>query len=69
MLQHASGFAAFGYEVTLMRRYQELAREGASWWIVFAPNEAKGQRAAEVVKGYGALMAEKYHNLVIEDLI
>ena len=27
MLQHVSGFAGFGYEVTLMRRYQKLARE------------------------------------------
>lgn len=69
MLRYTSDLAGFGYEVSLMRRYQEMAREGASWLIVFAPNEAKGQRVAEVVKGHGALLAEKYHNLVIEDLI
>lgn len=69
MLQYTSQIAGFGYEVTLMRRYQELAREGASWLIVFAPDEAKGQRVGEIVKAHGALLAEKYHDLVIEDLI
>jgi hypothetical protein len=69
MLQHASDLAGFGYEIALMRRYQELAREGASWLIVFAPDDDQAQRVAEVVKAHGALMAEKYHRLVIEDLI
>jgi hypothetical protein len=69
MLQHASDFSGFGYEVSLMRKYQELAREGASWLIVFAPDDVRAQKAAEIVKSHGALMAEKYHRLVIEDLI
>ena len=59
----------FGYEITLMRRYQELAREGANWLIVFAPEEAQAAKVAETVKAHGALMAEKYHRLVIEDLL
>jgi hypothetical protein len=69
MLQHASDLAGFGYEVSLMRRYQELAKEGASWLIVFAPDDDKASRVAEVAKTHGALIAEKYHRLVIEDLI
>ena len=69
MLQHASDLAGFGYEVSLMRRYQELAKEGASWLIVFAPEDDKASRVAEVARTHGALMAEKYHRLVIEDLI
>ena len=52
-----------------MRRYQELAREGASWLIVYAPEDDRASRVAEVAKTHGALMAEKYHRLVIEDLI
>jgi hypothetical protein len=55
----ATGLAGFGYEVSLMRRYQELAREGASWLIVFAPEDAKASRVAEVARAHGALMAEK----------
>ncbi len=69
MLSKASDFAGFGYEVALMRKYQVLAKEGASWLIVFAPDDSQHQRVADVVKGHGALMAEKYHRLVIEDLL
>jgi len=69
MLQHASDLAGFGYEVSLMRRYQELAKQGASWLIVFAPEDEQASRVAAVAKTHGALIAEKYHRLVIEDLI
>jgi hypothetical protein len=69
MLQNASDLAGFGYEVSLMRRYQELARDGASWLIVFAPDDKQASRVAEAARDQGALMAEKYHRLVIEDLI
>ena len=65
----ATGLAGFGYEVSLMRRYQELAKEGASWLIVYAPEDDQASRVADVVKNHGALIAEKYHRLVIEDLI
>lgn len=69
MLQHTSEFAGFGYEVTLMRKYKALAAEGASWLIVFAPEEEQALRVAETARAHGALLAEKYHRLVIEDLI
>jgi hypothetical protein len=69
MLQHTSDFAGFGYEVTLMRRYKELAAQGASWLIVFAPEDEQAGCVARVVKPLGAVMAEKYNRLMIEDLI
>jgi len=69
MLRYTSDFAGFGYEVSLMRRYQQLARHGASWLIVFAPDEDHTARVTGVVRRHGALMAEKYHRLVIEDLL
>lgn len=69
MLARTSGVAGFGYEVALMRKYQELAKGGASWLIVFAPEPAQQQRVTDVARRHGALMAEMYHRLVIEDLI
>jgi hypothetical protein len=69
MLRHASDFSGFGYEVSLMRRYKQLAEQGASWLIVYAPDDERAARVADTVKAQGALMAEKYHRLVIEDLI
>ncbi len=69
MLQHASDFAGFGYELTLMRRYKALAERGASWLIVYAPEDEQAGRVAAVARQQGALLAEKYHLLVIEDLV
>lgn len=36
---------------------------------MFAPTDELHERVAEVAKAQGALMAEKYHRLVIEDSI
>jgi len=69
MLEHTSDFAGFGYEVSLMRRYQELSRQGASWLIVYAPDEARTGQVAQLAKAHGALAAEKYNVLVIESLV
>jgi hypothetical protein len=69
MLQHTSDFAGFGYEITLMRKYKALAADGASWLIVFAPEDDQAERVATAVRDHGALLAEKYHRLVIEDLL
>lgn len=69
MLDHASGVAGFGYEVTLMRRYQELAHEGCGWLVVYAPDDDHAQRVAAVAQRFGARLAERYHRLLIEDLI
>ena len=52
-----------------MRKYRELAARGASWLIVFAPEDDQAERVASTVRGHGALLAEKYHRLVIEDLL
>lgn len=69
LLDHASEFAGFGYEIVLMRRYKKLCGEGCSWLLVYAPEDEEAQRAAEIAKRFGALTAVKYHRLVEEDLI
>jgi hypothetical protein len=69
MLEHASDVAGFGYEISLMRRYQQLARDGASWLIVYAPEEEQGERVGAIAREHGALAAVKYHRLVVEDII
>ena len=69
MLRQTSELAGFGYEVSLMRHYQELARNGASWLIVYAPDLLRAERVGEIVRGHGALMAEKYERLLVQDLL
>lgn len=69
MLPHASQLAGFGYEVTLMRRYQQLASEGCGWLLVYAPDGPHTERVIEVARRFGARSAVKYHWLVVEDLL
>lgn len=69
LIDRASEFAGFGYEITLMRRYQSLARSGCSWLLVYAPEEAQTQGVAEIARRLDAMAAVKYNLLVIEDLI
>lgn len=69
MLANAGGIAEFGYEAGLMRKYQKLAADGASWLIVYAPEDDAGQRVADVAKLHGAILAEKYNHLSVEDLL
>ncbi|MGY4827399.1 hypothetical protein ACVNIS_02330 [Sphaerotilaceae bacterium SBD11-9] len=69
MLSHASQLSGFGYEVTLMRRYQTLASEGCGWLLVYAPDAPHTERVTELARRFGARSAVKYHWLVVEDLI
>ncbi|MBC7993566.1 MAG: hypothetical protein H7Z15_10030 [Rhizobacter sp.] len=69
MLAHASQLSGFGYEVTLMRRYQALAREGCGWLLVYAPDAPHAERVTEVARRFGARSAVKYHWLAVEDLL
>ena len=69
LLDGVSGTAEFGHEIVLMRRYAELAREGCGWLIVFAPEDEQAMRAGEVARRHGARLAERYHRLVVEDML
>ena len=65
----ASEAAGFGYEITLMRRYLQLAEEGAGWLIIYTPTDAAAAKVVEVAKRHGAHSAVRYHRLASEDLI
>ena len=69
MLDGASDFAGFGYEITLMRRYLDLAKKGYRWVLVYAPEDDQAERAKEAALRQAAPMAVKYHSLAVEDLI
>jgi hypothetical protein len=69
LLDGVPGTAEFGHEIVLMRRYCELAREGCGWLIVFAPEDEQALRVGEVAHRHGARVAERYHRLVVEDML
>ena len=64
-----TGTAEFGHEVVLMRKYKELADQGCGWLVVYAPEKAQSEKLLEVARQHGAVMAERYGNIVVEDLL
>ena len=69
MIDHASDFAGFGYEIVLMRRYKALSEEGCRFLLVYAPEDDEAARVAEIAQRFDAPAAVKYHRLVEEDLV
>ena len=69
LIDGASPLAGFGYEITLMRRYLELARQGYSWLVVKADSNDDAAHVGELAKAHGATLAVHYGRLTVEDLI
>ncbi|MEO6410751.1 MAG: hypothetical protein ABIO45_18635 [Burkholderiaceae bacterium] len=69
MLDGASDFAGFGYEITLMRRYLDLSSKGCRWVLVYAPEDDQAEKVQAAAQRYDSPMAVKYHSLAVEDLI
>ena len=68
-LRGTSSAAGFGYEVTLMRRYIDLASQGAGWVIVHAADDAAAARVREVAERHDARAGVRYHRLASEEII
>jgi hypothetical protein len=69
LVDNAGGMAGFGYEITLMRRYLELARNGHRWLLVRVDDDGRAQRVGELARLYGASAAVHYRRLTIEELL
>jgi hypothetical protein len=69
MLRNASGAAGFGYEVTLMRRYIDLAAQGAGWIVVHVPDDAAAERVRDIAKRFDARAGVRYHRLASEEIV
>ncbi len=69
MADNASALAGFGFEITLLRRYVALAKEGYCWLLVKVDGLEHAAAAAEVARGHGATLAVHYRALTIEELI
>ncbi len=68
MVDNASGMAGFGYELTLMRRYLELARSGHSWLLVKGDDDERVQRIGHLARLNGASAAVHYRRFTVEEL-
>jgi hypothetical protein len=59
---------AQGYEVVLMRRYLDIAGEGAWWLMVWSPDEGDVQRVKRAIVTPRPVSAAHYGRIMIEDL-
>jgi hypothetical protein len=69
LVDSAGPLAGFGYEITLLRRYLALAKEGYRWLLVKVDGTEQAAKAAVLARAGGATLAVHYRTLVVEDLI
>jgi hypothetical protein len=69
MVEQAGVLAGFGYEITLLRRYQSLTEAGYRWLLVKADDTKHATVAADVARDCGATQAIYYRTLTVEELI
>jgi 3-oxoacyl-[acyl-carrier-protein] synthase III len=69
MVDNAGVLAGFGYEITLLRRYADLAEAGYRWLLVKADDTERATEAADLARAQGATLAVYYRTLTVEELI
>jgi hypothetical protein len=68
-LSKAGPLASLGVDKALVERYARLAEENYCWLIVYAPEPGQAQQVADIVKRFRADQAQKYGQMVIEELL
>ena len=68
-IQNSGPLASLGQEKNLVKHHRELAAEGRVFLVVHAPEREQTERVAEVARRCHALLAQKYGQMMIEELI
>lgn len=69
MVDNAGALAGFGYEITLLRRYVSLTKEGYRWLLVKVDSVERAAAAAAIARSCDASLAVHYRLLTIEELL
>jgi len=69
LVDNAGAMAGFGYEITLLRRYLDLAKLGYRWLLVKVDDADHAAAASEIARTNGATLAVYYRLLTVEELI
>jgi hypothetical protein len=69
MVDNAGILSGAGYEITLLRRYLDLAKEGTTWLLVKADDGERASTVGALAVTCGATIAEYYQTLAVESLI
>lgn len=68
-LEGASALASIGQELNLVKVHRELALKGCHFLVVPTDNDEIARQVADLVRPLGAIAAQHYGNLIVEDLI
>lgn len=69
LVDGAGPLAGFGFEITLLRRYLELARNGYRWLLVKVDGPDEAAAAVVHARACDATLAVHYRSLVVEELL
>jgi len=69
LVDGAGPLAGFGYEITLLRRYLKLAREGFRWLLVKVDGVEQAAVVAAIAAENGAALAVHYRAWVVEEIL
>jgi hypothetical protein len=69
MTEDPGPLADFGHEVTLLKRYVELAQQGYGWCLVKVDDNPQAAQAAAIARDGGATLAVHYRLLTMAELI
>ncbi len=68
-IPQASPLASIGQDLNLIKAHRALAQEDCSFLVVHAPKDDAAERVAQVARSRGAVSAQRYGSLIVEDLI
>lgn len=63
-----SFFSNMGDDSNFAQQYQELAAQGFSFLLAYAPDDERTSRAAELIKPFNPQRARKYSSMTVTDL-
>jgi hypothetical protein len=69
LVDGAGPLAGFGFEITLLRRYLDLARNGCCWLLVKVDGADAAATVAQHAAACHATLAVHYRSLVVEELL
>lgn len=68
-LESAGALASMGQELNLVKAHLELARKGCHFMVVKTDKDDIARQVADIAQPLGAIAAQHYGVLVVEDLI
>ena len=68
-MANAGMLSSLGQDLNLAKAHRQMAEQGHSWIVVFSPTTELTDRVTTVARRCNAALAQKYGQMVIEELI